>query len=238
MGFFDFVKKVAPIAGPVGGIISAAIGGVTSARGQREANETNIQIARENRDFQERMSNTAVQRRMADMKKGGINPILAARYDASTPAGSVLPVGNVGLAGVQGATQAANSAMGIARHTTEMNALKARTGLSEQQTRALSAVATISETGAKVFDEILQALEDNRHKLPGLFQALGERVGAAAEDTLQNIRESVENKVDQVTTDVEISIQNLIEAIQNLPATITEFGNMTESDIRARWETR
>ena len=93
--------------------IGSAIGGLFGYKGQKDTNVASAQQAQKQMDFQRDMSNTAVQRRMADLKKAGINPILAGSKEASSPAGAMAPVGNKAAAGMQGsliASQASSAA--------------------------------------------------------------------------------------------------------------------------------
>lgn len=55
---------------------------------QDVANEFSATEAQKQRDWEERMSNTSVQRAVEDMKVAGINPVLAVSHGAAVPSGA------------------------------------------------------------------------------------------------------------------------------------------------------
>ena len=82
MGLFSSV--IGSVAGP---LVSGALGIGSTLLGNNSAKHE----AERNRDYQTQMSNTSIQRRMADLKAAGLNPLLAvesASSGASTPSGA------------------------------------------------------------------------------------------------------------------------------------------------------
>lgn len=91
--------------GVVGSLVSSLGAAGLAYAGQKKANKANIASAREQMAFQERTSNTQYQRTMDDMRKAGLNPILAAKLG-----GAGIPPG--AMASSQSDTAAASSEVG------------------------------------------------------------------------------------------------------------------------------
>ncbi len=129
MPFSAFASAAAPYAGPAANLI----GGLLGRRGQRDANRQNLQIAREQMAFQERMSSTAYQRSAADLQAAGLNRILALGKPASTPSGALATMQNVEQGMGAALEKGVNSALATKRLQQDLQNLRSTKALADAQ---------------------------------------------------------------------------------------------------------
>lgn len=152
----------------VGSAIAGIFDGKSNRKATKQANQQNINLAREQMAFQERMSNSAHQRAQQDLAKAGLNPILAANSAASVPSGASARVDaphtdNQGAlnSGLNSAISAAQLKLGIEKQREDIKLIRAQT-----QNSAASAANTAADTvlkskgvpGAKMKASIMESL--------------------------------------------------------------------------------
>ena len=121
--------------------LPALIGGVASAFGALSANQQADQSAVRQMAFQKETLRHQYQWGMEDMKKAGLNPILAYKQGgAGTASGSSYTPQNVGSAAVSGASSAVSSALAARAHDLQLENIAADTRLKAAQDKTQAAL--------------------------------------------------------------------------------------------------
>jgi len=187
------------MVGFLSAIAPSLISGAFGFFGGERQNKAAAKESQLNRDFQERMSNTAYQRSMADMKKAGLNPILAyGKGGASTPSGSTAPVVN----SLEALSSSAKDAFVKGAQTDLMKSqvanVEADTGKKNAETNLTNNLAEKARKDALISGgqaDVIQALMDKARKIaPELLEGIENNSSSSADSVSSSSAKSKERE--------------------------------------------
>lgn len=164
------------------GLASAAIGGLISHKGARDQRKHQVGEARRQEAFQERMSSTAYQRAVDDMRKAGLNPMLAyTQGGASAPQGTQADIENVVEPAVSSAKQGLLLREEIKNMRAQRRLMETQRNTTDLQGIQASEQAALNQVHAK--ESLTRAELNEAQKLLLDLQAPGARNRAKVEST-------------------------------------------------------
>lgn len=143
---------------------------------QKEA-DYNSAEAQKNREFQQKMSDTQITRAAKDMKRAGLNPILAIQNGAGIPGGSTASVGGSSISGIGISPTSMGSAQGIAA---QGGLLGSNTASESNFTGQMEYMSGMLGIGSALINSLSSALDAS--DALGSYGSLGEKVGKGISD--------------------------------------------------------
>lgn len=169
--------------------------GLLAAHSARQINKKQIGLSHDQMAFQERMSNTAYQRAMEDMRKAGINPLMVSKLGgASTPTGAMAQLRDPFEKGIQ-ATNSYNQA-----RLNQANADLAKQDFDTLKSRGLSKSILAGNPLNLLINSAMNTLSKTEQKeaIKGILNLFG--VSTAEASTAKNEADKFKRQKDLIET--------------------------------------